>query len=221
MRRLTSVLLSLFVAAGVSACTARQSVQPSVTGFGSPATANRASDERPGVTTNLIKDGSLEKPVAPNGGFLVFNTGQTFSKWTVVGASGSVGIVSGTFSQNGFTFPAGCAKQWLDLTGLSQTPTGIAQTVATQSGKSYTLKFSIGNVVDPHGIFGTTSTIDVLVNGVQVFSATNSRGAGMTKQVWKSFSTTITANSTSTTIAFLNADPSTDTNDGIDCISLH
>jgi len=221
MRRFTSVLLSLFVVAGLSACTARQSVEPSVTGFGSLARANRASDERPGVTTNLIKDGSFEKPVAASGGFIVFNTGQSFSKWTVVGASGSVGIVSGTFTQNGFTFPAGCAKQWLDLTGLSQSATGVAQTVATQSGHSYTLRFSVGNVVNPNGIFGTSSTVDVLINGNQVLAATNSRGAGKTTQVWKAFSKTFTASSTSTTIAFMNGDPASDTNNGLDCISLH
>lgn len=170
--------------------------------------------------TNLIKDPSFEKPVAPSGGFLVFSTGQSFSKWSVVGAPGTIGIVSGTFSQNGFTFPAGCAKQWVDLTGLSQSATGVAQTVHTVSDKSYTLKFSVGNVVDPNGIFGTTSTVNVLVNGNTIFTATNTGGAGKTKQVWKKFSTAFTASSTSTTITFLNGDPPSDTNNGLDCISL-
>jgi hypothetical protein len=170
--------------------------------------------------TNLVKDPSFEKPVTAPGGFLVFSTGQTFSKWTVVGASGSIGIVSGTFTQNGYTFPAGCGHQWLDLTGLSQSATGLAQTIATVSGHSYTLKFSVGNVSNPGGIFGTTSTVKVSINGAAFLTATNSQGHGQTKQVWKAFQKAFTAHSTSTTITFLNGDPSTDTNNGLDCISL-
>jgi len=170
--------------------------------------------------TNLVKDPSFEKPVTAPGGFLVFSTGQTFSKWSVVGASGNIGIVSGTFSQNGFTFPAGCGHQWVDLTGLSQSATGLAQTIATVSGHSYTLKFSVGNVSNPNGIFGTTSTVKVSINGTAFLTATNSRGHGQTTQVWKDFQKTFNAQATSTTITFLNGDPSSDTNNGLDCISL-
>jgi hypothetical protein len=207
------------VAAALCACSANSSIRQAAP----LPLAGGASDMNEGpigfAGTNLIKDQSFEKPVVPSGGFLVFSTGQTFSKWSVVGA-GNIGIVSGTFSQNGYTFPAGCGKQWVDLTGLSQSATGVAQTVHTVSGKMYTLRFSIGNVVDPIGIFGTTSTVHVLLDGNAIFSATNSGGSGKTKQVWKKFSTTFTAQSTSATITFMNGDPSTDTNDGLDCISL-
>ena len=131
MRGSTSVILSLCVAVSLSACSAHQAVQPSLAGFRPASDKRTTSNSIPMLGANLIKDGSFEKPVAPSGGFLVFNTGQSFSKWTVVGASGSIGIVSGTFSQNGFTFPAGCSNQWVDLTGLSQSATGVSQTVTT------------------------------------------------------------------------------------------
>src|ERR1700687_4516297 len=116
---------------------------------------------------NLLHDASFESPLVPPGGFTVFSSGQTFSKWTVTGTSDDIAIVSGTFSQEGFTFPAGCGKQWVDLTGVGTTGAGVAQTIPTVKGSRHALTFSVGNVVDPHGIFGVTSTVNVLVNGVQ------------------------------------------------------
>jgi hypothetical protein len=171
-------------------------------------------------SANLIRNGSFESPVVPNGSYEVFSTGQTFSHWTVAGAPGNVAVVSGTFTQNGFSFPARAGKQWLDLTGTTNTPTGVAQTGATTPDAAYTLVFFVGNVYDPGGIFGVSSTVNVLVDGTQVFSATNSRGKGKTTMVWQKFTTTITASTAQTTISFINGDPSTDTNNGLDAISL-
>jgi len=169
---------------------------------------------------NLIKNGSFEKPVAPSGSYELFAESQKFGGWTVVGASGNVTLVSGTFTQNGFTFPAAGGIQWLDLTGNSNTATGVQQVVATTPGTAYTLTFYVGNVYDPGGIFGVTSTVNVYVNNALVFTATNSRGAGQTKEVWQKFTTTITASSAQTTIGFLNGDPGSDTCNGLDLVSL-
>ena len=169
---------------------------------------------------NLIKDGGFESPVVPVGGFTVFSTGQKFSKWTVTGAPGSVGIVSGTFSQNGYTFPARSGAQWIDLTGLSQTATGVSQTVATTSGTSYTLTFSVGNASNPGGIFGTVSTVNVLVDGTLEMTAVNHKGMGTTTQAWKKFTLTFSAAGPATTISFINEDPSNDTQNGLDAVKL-
>ena len=167
---------------------------------------------------NLLKDGGFEKPAVASGSFLVFSTGQKFAKWAVVGANGNVGVVSGAFTQNGFKFPARSGKQWVDLTGTSQTATGISQTLSTTPNAKYKLVFWIGNVYNPSGIFGVSSTVNVLVNGQQIFTATNSRKS--TTQVWKQFSTTITAASSKTTIALMNGDPANDTNDGLDDVRV-
>jgi hypothetical protein len=169
---------------------------------------------------NLIRNGSFESPGVPDGGYATFSTDQAFSGWRVVEASGNVGVVSGAFTQDGFSFPARSGKQWLDLTGLSQTATGVAQTVPTTPGAAYTLVFFVGNLVNPTGIFGGSSTVNVLVNGTQVFSATNSRGTGKTAMVWQKFTATITATSSRTTISFVNGDLSGDTLNGLDAISL-
>jgi hypothetical protein len=184
-----------------------------------PSSVSQTAVDSPDLQ-NLLHDASFESPIVPPGGFTVFSSGQKFSKWTVVGTSDDIAIVSGTFSQNGFTFPAGCGKQWVDLTGVGTTGAGVAQTIPTVQGSKHALSFSVGNVVDPHGIFGVTSTVIVLVNGVQKFSATNKKGKGKTVQVWQRFTTTIVAPSNSTTITLVNGDPAGDDNNGLDCVKF-
>jgi hypothetical protein len=173
-----------------------------------------------GATTGgLIKNGSFEKPAVGSGSYQTFSTGQTFKHWTVVGASGNVAIVSGTFAQNGFSFPAEDGQQWLDLTGVSNSPTGVQEAVKTVAGATYTLTFWVGNVYDPGGIFGTTSTVNVLVDGSTVAIDTNSQQG--TTQVWQKFKVHFTAASATTQVGLLNGDPSNDTNNGLDALSLN
>ena len=113
----------------------------------------------------LFADG-FESPVVTPGAFQNFNTGTTFGPWTVVGPQ--VSIVSTTFTQNGFSFVAQQGNQWLDLTGdgANSTADGVKTTLATTIGQAYNLSFYVGNIVDPGGVFGTSSTVDVLVNGL-------------------------------------------------------
>jgi hypothetical protein len=172
------------------------------------------------ASTNLIRDGGFEKPAVGAGSFQGFSTGQSFSHWTVVGATGNLAIVSGTFTQNGFSFPAKSGHQWLDLTGVSNSATGVAQTMSTSPGSNHTLSFAVGNVYDPTGIFGVTSTVEVFVNGSLVATDTNSRGAGSTSMVWQTFHVTFTAASASTTIQLINGDPGNDTLNGLDAVKL-
>ena len=103
---------------------------------------------------------------------------------------------------------------------MQDTATGVEQTVATSAGSAYTLTFYVGNVYDPGGLYGTTSTVNVFVDGGKVFTATNSRGSGQTKQVWQKFTKTFVATSTSTTLSFLNGDPNGDEQNGFDEVAL-
>jgi len=170
---------------------------------------------------NLIKNGGFEKPIAPAGGLTCLSTGQAFANWTVVGATGNVCIVSGTYTANGWTVEPEAGAQSLDLTGYgSNMATGVSQTVATTPGAAYQLTFWVGNVVDPSGADGVTSTVNVLVNGVQVYTATNSLGAGSTSVVWQKFTATITSLTPQTSIAFINGDPAGDNYNGLDGITL-
>ena len=63
-----------------------------------------------------ILDGSFEDPAVPSASFTLFSTGQTFgtgNPWSVVGATGNVGIVSGAFTQNdgGVLFVFSCPER--------------------------------------------------------------------------------------------------------------
>ena len=169
---------------------------------------------------NLIANGSFEKPTVPSGSYTEFNTGQAFTRWTVVGANGNVAVVSDTFLFEGYAFPAGCGHQWLDLTGTSQTPTGVQQKIATVSGTTYQIAFQVGNAYAPSGNIGMTSTVLVYVNGKKIFTATNKKGKGLTHQVWQQFSTTFLANTTAAKIKFVNGYPASYTVNGLDCVSV-
>lgn len=202
------------------ACSAHTGAQPA-NPLSSNLTIPSLTNDAIGFTgSNLVADSSFERPIVPPGTFQEFTTGQSFSSWRVVGVFGSVDLIGDGFNQNGFTFPALCGKQFLDLTGRSQNATGVAQTIHTASGTNYSLTFSVGNVVNPGGPFGTSSTVNVFVAGVKVLTATNARGSGKTHIVWKTFSKSFMAHGTSTTIKFVNGDPPDDTANGIDCISV-
>lgn len=173
------------------------------------------------AAANLIADGDFETPLVPQGRFLLFSTGQTFGSWKVVGVPGNVAPDSGLFVQNGLSFPAEHGAQWVDMTGLnSNRATGIQQTVATTTGTTYDLSFWVGNQVDPRGIFGVTSTIEVLVNGLSLGLFTNSGGADSTIQNWQQFNTSFVASGSSADVEFLNRDPITDNDNGLDNIVL-
>lgn len=164
---------------------------------------------------NLITDGGFESPIAPIGGGVNFILGQQFSKWTVVGQSGNVGVVNEEYVFGSFTHPARAGKQFLDITGGSNTKTGVQQRVQTVPGTQYTLTFSVGSIFNAGG----SSTVDVLFNGVSRMTVTNFVDGGNVL-TWKTFSLVFIADSDSTAIAFLNGDPPGDGINGLDAISL-
>jgi hypothetical protein len=173
--------------------------------------------------TNLIVNGSFERPVVPAGSYDSFAVGTaTLPGWQVVGvAQGEVSIISDTSVADGFTFPAAAGAQWLDLTGpASNNATGVQQTVATTAGATYILTFYLGNCYDPTGGLGLTSTVNVFVNGIQTFAVTNTAGQGLTSIFWQRYTTTMVATSSETTIAFMNGDGPLDNSNGLDGISL-
>jgi hypothetical protein len=180
-----------------------------------------ASSVTASAATNVIKNGGFEVPAVAAGGFELFSTGQAFSGWRVVGARGNVAVISGKYQGAGITFNAEAGGQWMDLTGLeSNLATGVAQTVATTRGTEYHLTFWVGNVYNPGGAFGVSSTIKVYVNGVRKLTATNSLHPANHRQAWKEFALTIRATSSRTTISFINGDPRTDNSNGLDAVRL-
>ena len=175
-----------------------------------------------GASAALIANGSFETPIVPIGNFTDFAVGSSaLTGWSVFGPAGTnVAIVNGTFSQSGVTFEAEDGNQWLDLTGDGSNSTeGVSQAVTTTIGDRYQLSYFIGNTTGGGGIFGTTSTVNVLLNGASAFTDTNSN-VSPTNLNWEQFTHTFVATGTSTTLGFQNADPSNDNSNGLDNIIL-
>jgi hypothetical protein len=158
--------------------------------------------------------------VATVGSYLLFATGQTLGGWTVVGP-GSVALLSTTYVQNGIAFRAEDCSQALDLTGANSNSTeGVSQVVTTVAGATYDLSFWVGNVVNTGGVFGITSTVNVVIDGTQRLSAVNADGAGVAALTWKRFALSFVAATSSTTIEFHNGDPASDNSSFIDHVAL-
>jgi len=175
-----------------------------------------------GSSDSLLSDGGFECPIVSKGGFTSYSKGQQFFGWTVVGAAGSVSPLSGAYTNGGYSWPAHGGSQTLDLTGNgSNSAVGVAQTVATTPQVTYHLSFWVGNLVAPGTEWGTSSTVDVTVDGTQMLAATNADGAGSTAITWKQFTLDFTATMSATTIAFINGDPSTDNSNIIDDVTLN
>ncbi len=170
--------------------------------------------------TNLVLNGNFSSPDVGPGGLGYFSTGQSFAHWRVVGAVGNVAVTGKTFTQNGYTFESDGTNQCLDLTGDSNSPTGVAQTLPTSVGVRYVVRFAVGNVYYPTGIFGVSSSVAVLINGKRIFTATNSQGKGTTRVIWENFRTSFVATTTNSTLEFLNLDPPSDTANLIDLVSI-
>jgi hypothetical protein len=164
------------------------------------------------------ENGNFDIPAPKAGGFALVDTGERYGEWRVVGQPGNVSWVSGSYAHDGFNFVAqgGVSDNWVNLAAISRTATGIVHNpVPTTVGASYTLTFYVGNLVDPGGIFGTSSTVNVYDNSRLIGTATNNGGAGSNAENWQFFTITFNADAPYTTIAFINGDPPGDMNCGI------
>ncbi len=113
-----------------------------------------------GHAANLIKDGGFETPAPPPGSYTDYDPGQKIGAWTVVGGH-NVTISSTTEVNGGVTLDAKAGAAFADLTGNCDCgdPTeGVAQTVKTVPGTTYTLTFWVGNCYISGG--DTTSTVN-------------------------------------------------------------
>ena len=168
---------------------------------------------------NLIRDGGFELPKVEVGTYDLFSAGQRFSAWKVVG-KGNVAPISGKYVSEDLTFPAQSGRQWLDLTGVTNSREGVQQTIHTTTGTTYTLRFAVGNQDHPHGIYGVKSTIDVFIDGRPFLVATNHIDNGSKVQVWEFFTHQFTAASDKTTLRFMNGDGPNDNTNGLDTASV-
>jgi hypothetical protein len=180
---------------------------------------------------SLVADGSFESPIVPVGSYVDYSVGQTFggsgsSDWSVVGPGGAVSVISGAFMQASqfgagplLNFVAQDGQQWMDLAGSnSNLPNGVQQTIATTNGQTYQLSFWVGNVYDPAGYFGVSTTINLFLNGLPFMTAINTSSTNP-NQYWQNFTGTFVATGP-TTLKFINGDPITDYVAGLDNIDV-
>jgi hypothetical protein len=194
--------------------------------FAVPLLATQAS-------AGLIFADGFESPVVTHipaasgdsGGYDNYASGAALGPWTVVGPAGradAVSVITTDFTQNGIAFPAQSGKQWADLAGQdSNGAEGVQIQLSGFLNKAYTVSFWVGNVVDPRLVFGTTTTVNLLIDGELALSAVNADGAGQSEQVWKQF--TYQGFSTSDTLlfTFLSGDPPSDFSSGFDNVVIN
>lgn len=163
-------------------------------------------------------------PSGSAGGYDNYGTGAIVGPWTVVAPpnrTDAVSVVTTTFQQNGISFPAHSGNQWADLAGQDANGNeGVKTTVSGLLGKNYVVSFWVGNVVDPSNIFGTSTTVNLSVDGKQVLSAVNTLGAGQSQLVWKEFTYSGFGNTDAITFTFLSGDPSNDFVSGFDDVVI-
>lgn len=169
---------------------------------------------------NLVVNGDFEAPSVPVASPQLYRDGADVEGWTVIGERGNVALLNGGFSQLGLTFTPQQGKQSLDLTGLTNTATGITQSVPTVSGARYDLSFHVGNVQAPDKApWGKVSSVLVLVNG-SPFDAATHDGGPTGELGWRKFTYPFTATGASTRIAFINRDSPNDHVNQLDNVSV-
>jgi Protein of unknown function (DUF642) len=182
-----------------------------------------------GTSANLLSNGGFEQPMLGSAGavqYFAVGDSTTLPGWSVFGSpGGNCANIRTPFTFGGFSATAAEGVQIMDLTGNNDqngvSNAGVQQTVATVTGKTYVLSFSIGNWFDPaNGLVGQTSKVAVLTNGTVVLHAVNSDMPSSQTLSWKRFCVRFVAAGPTTTIGLQCEDPVTDTADAIDDVSL-
>ena len=163
-------------------------------------------------------------PTGDSGGYDNYGTGAAIGPWTVVGPVGrtdAVSVVTTNFTQSGFSFPAQSGNQWADLAGQAANGTeGVETTVTGLGGLNYSVSFWVGNLVDSSGLFGRSTTVNLFVDGIFVFSAVNTDGSGEKSLAWRNYSYAGVGASNSTVFKFLSGDPLTDFSSAFDSVVI-
>jgi hypothetical protein len=151
---------------------------------------------------NLIVNGTFDAPVVPAAGYEVYTPAVgSLAGWGVQGTE--VAIVGSSFTEYGVSFVAQSGSQWMDLSGLAapNTTNGIVQSVATTVGEQYQLSFYLGSAFNGSGPY-LSPTLDLSINGGTRVSYTNSNIVTNGQMNWQLFSTSFTASSALTSVAF-------------------
>lgn len=182
---------------------------------------------------DLITNGGFEDPGSDPGSSVIYAGGSTIGTngWVVTGVD--VLVLSNTYIEPGTTFNSHSGDNALDITGSgNSSPTnGVSQLVATLAGQGYELSFFVGRADDtgrtPKRFYTSPSSVGLVITGSGTLLAhTTFTNANVTPKAvnWELFTVSFTADSSSTTIAFLNDTPAVDAGGnnyaGLDDVSL-
>jgi hypothetical protein len=152
-----------------------------------------------------ITNGGFEAPGTPNGSYLQYGGGGSFTGWNVTGAD--ILLLNTTYVETGIVFTAHSGSSSLDITGAGNTSPldGVNQDIATVLGQTYQLSFYVGRGDDQASTsnYLTPSTVDLSIDGGSLVSFTNSdlTVGGVN---WKLFTTNFVAAGSLTNLAFFN-----------------
>lgn len=171
----------------------------------------------PASAVNLVVNGSFETGsyTWDSGGADSLGVGSTLSSgWKVVNAE-----VAAVSNSNIWGLSAADGTVFIDLTGYhDSTPYGgLEQSFNTSVGQQYQVQFSIGINNSVSSTVGPAS-VDLLVNGSNVGTFTNSStGSG---QQWAAQSYSFTATSASTTLDLIGSYSAGGRSIGLDAVSV-
>jgi hypothetical protein len=170
--------------------------------------------------TSIPPDGSFEDPLLHGCCTQTFKVGQTLGTWTVIGpAKSKVVLTSGTLMKGPFLFDAEDGNQWLNIAGKAGA--GVQEDSQIERSVEFTLSYAVGTVYDPTGKNGSSSTVQLIINGNPQPPVTAvAVDDGKNRQQWTRFSTVFTCGCDKVTIAFVNADAKSDRDTAIDDIQL-
>lgn len=179
------------------------------------------------ANASLLVNGSFEDSYPGMTWAESVKVGTNINGWTVVGPGGLYGgyplvVLASTYYENGgaIRFTAQDGNRSLDLTGNgNQGPNGVSQTVSTTPGSGYELAFYVGNQDNSFWNYASASAISLLINGVTAGIFVNGDNSHNNLN-WKKFTYDFVADTSSTTIAFINATPLSDHEAGLDNVSL-
>ena len=174
----------------------------------------------PGFDTQVLTTGTFITNTAPNN----LTTG-----WQVVGPSYTL-LIESSYNEPGngvIGFTAQSGRNSVDLTdGNGATPagSGVKQQIATTPGQVYDVSFYLGKVISPNGspFYSGLPSVSLAINGAVTNTFMHSGSTTPAGSInWQQFTTSFTASTSLTDIAFLNAVSSNDNNfTGLDTVSV-
>ena len=180
--------------------------------------AGTATSAVANVTVNAgpFTNGSFElinnhAAIAAGNNAVIYPTNTWLTGWTVGGTGdGDVFVMNGDFGGAGSALGPYAGQQWIDFNGGNTPPGGsLSQTFLSTVGESYAVSFAVETVGSGSGSMSITATALGSNNAVLASHYCAPATRAITSDEWTLYSLAFTANSTNTTLVFLDSSDAT------------